>query len=196
MSVVKGIAAPLEKYDGSSLRILIVHTRWNSSVVNELVKGTIDTMTKEHSVKSENITIQTVAGAFELPFATQRLIAASRLQATPNAAELFSTLGENTGPPPINSKTFDAVICIGVLIKGSTMHFEYISEAVSNGIMRVGLDSGIPCVFGVLSCLTDEQALERAGLGVSEKKHNHGIDWGHCAVELAIKNRRWITGEI
>src|SRR6266498_2388160 len=196
MATVKGVAPPLEKYDGSSLRILIVHSRWNSLIVDELVKGAIDTMTKVHSVKTENITIQEVSGSFELPFATQRLIAASRLQATPNAVELFSTLGEHTGPPPVNTQTFDVAICIGVLIKGSTMHFEYIAEAVSNGIMRVGLDSGIPCVFGVLTCLNDNQALERAGLGTSENKHNHGIDWGHCAVELAVKNRSWMAGKI
>ena len=196
MSIIKGVAPPIEKYDGSSLRILIVHTRWNSLVVDALVKGAVETMTKEYSVKPENLSIQTVAGSFELPFATQRLIGASRLQATPNATELFSSLGENTGPPPVNTQTFDAVICIGVLIKGSTMHFEYISNAVSNGIMKVGLETGIPCVFGVLTCLTDEQALERSGLGTSEKKHNHGIDWGHCAVELAVKNRKWIAGVI
>ncbi|RIA96209.1 dimethylribityllumazine synthase [Glomus cerebriforme] len=198
MSVVKGIAPPVEKYDGSSLRILIVHTRWNPSVVDALVKGAVDTMTTEHSVKSENITIQSVAGSYELPFATQRLIAASRLQATPNAADLFSSMstGEQTGPPPVNTQTFDAAICVGVLIRGSTMHFEYIADAVSNGIMRVGLDSGIPCIFGVLTCLDDDQALERAGMGASEKKHNHGIDWGHCAVELAMKNRDWMAGKI
>uniref|UniRef100_A0A1D1ZH18 6,7-dimethyl-8-ribityllumazine synthase n=1 Tax=Anthurium amnicola TaxID=1678845 RepID=A0A1D1ZH18_9ARAE len=198
MSDIKGVAPPTEKYDGSSLRVLIVHTRWNSLIVDALVKGAFDTMTKEYSVKSENITIQSVAGSFELPFATQRLIAASRLQATPNAAELFSTMStdEQTGPPPVNTQTFDVAICIGVLIKGSTMHFEYIAESVSNGIMRVGLDSGVPCVFGVLTCLNEDQAMERAGFGPSKSKHNHGIDWGHCAVELAIKNRSWMAGKI
>ncbi|GES78158.1 6,7-dimethyl-8-ribityllumazine synthase [Rhizophagus clarus] len=198
MSTVKGVAPPIEKYDGSSLRVLIVHARWNATVVDALVKGAIDTMTNEYSVKSENITIQSVSGSYELPFATQRLIAASRLQATPNAAELFSTTstGEQTGPPPVNTQTFDVAICIGVLIKGSTMHFEYIADAASNGIMRVGLDSGVPCVFGVLTCLNEDQALERAGLGSSEKKHNHGIDWGHCAVELAVKNRGWMTDHV
>ncbi|KAJ1933390.1 lumazine synthase, partial [Linderina pennispora] len=85
------------------------------------------------------------------------------------------------------SGPFDAVICIGVLIKGSTMHFEYIADAVSHGIMRVGLDTGVPAVFGVLTCLTDEQAMQRAGIGRGEDKgHNHGLDWGSAAVEMAL----------
>lgn len=74
------------------------------------------------------------------------------------------------------SKTgaFDAVIAIGVLIKGSTMHFEYIADAVSHGLMRVQLDTGVPLIFGVLTCLTDDQALDRAGLGrgVNGKGHS------------------------
>ncbi|CAG8808186.1 31429_t:CDS:1, partial [Racocetra persica] len=67
---------------------------------------------------------------------------------------------------------------------------------VSQGIMRVSLDSGVPIVFGVLTCLNDEQALERAGLGDKESKHNHGIDWGRCAVEMAVKNTKWMSGTI
>ncbi|KAJ2382094.1 lumazine synthase, partial [Coemansia sp. RSA 2559] len=70
---------------------------------------------------------------------------------------------------------------------GSTMHFEYISEAVTHGIMRVGLDTGVPTVFGVLTCMTDEQALQRAGLGTGASKgHNHGSDWGTAAVDMAL----------
>jgi 6,7-dimethyl-8-ribityllumazine synthase len=83
---------------------------------------------------------------------------------------------------------FDAVICVGVLIKGSTMHFEYICEAVTQGIMRVGLDSNIPVIFGVLTCLNDEQAQSRAGL--IPNGHNHGEDWGSAAVEMALVKSR------
>lgn len=68
---------------------------------------------------------------------------------------------------------FDAVIAIGVLIKGSTMHFEYICDAVSHALMRVQLDSGTPVIFGVLTCLTDDQALERAGIGRKEGQKGH-----------------------
>ena len=83
----------------------------------------------------------------------------------PGAFELPSAALEaaKAGPDAVA-----AVICIGVLIKGSTMHFEYISDAVSHGIMRVGLDTGVPTIFGVLTCLTDDQARERAGIAIGE----------------------------
>jgi 6,7-dimethyl-8-ribityllumazine synthase len=77
--------------------------------------------------------------------------------------------------------------------QGSTMHFEYICDAVSHQIMRLGVDTGIPVVFGVLTCLTEDQALARAGLPTSDGKndgHNHGLDWGTTAVEMALlKNK-------
>jgi 6,7-dimethyl-8-ribityllumazine synthase len=172
MDFTKGVTLTNEKYDGSELRILIVHTRWNLKIVNALVNGAIETMTSKHSVLKENITIESVSGSYELPVAAKNIIVGNL------------------------SRPFDAVICIGVLIKGSTMHFEYIADAVSHGIMRVGLDTGVPCIFGVLTCLTDEQALTRSGLGSesSSDNHNHGIDWGHCAVELGIKNATWRKG--
>lgn len=65
------------------------------------------------------------------------------------------------------------------------MHFEYICEAVTQGIMKLGIDTGVPVIFGVLTCLSDEQALARAGL-IEGKSHNHGIEWGTTAVEMAI----------
>ena len=93
------------------------------------------------------------------------------------------------------SQPFDAVIAIGVLIKGATMHFEYISESVSHALMRIQLDTGVPVIFGVLTALTDERALERAGLGSGlNKGHNHGEDWGLAAVEMASNSRRWAEG--
>ena len=94
------------------------------------------------------------------------------------------------------SQPFDAVIAIGVLIKGATMHFEYICDAVSHGLMKVQLDSGIPVIFGVLTALTDDQALDRAGLGRGENKgHNHGEDWGLAAVEMGSHTRGWAAGK-
>lgn len=92
-------------------------------------------------------------------------------------------------------KPFDAIIAIGVLIKGATMHFEYIADAVSHGLMRVQLDTGVPVIFGLLTVLTEEQGLERAGLG-SSGMHNHGEDWGSAAVELGVKKRDWSEGKI
>ena len=98
-----------------------------------------------------------VPGSYELPFAAKWMIETYKV---------------------------DAVIAIGTLIKGSTMHFEYICQATSDGIMKVGLDTGVPVIFGVLTCLTIEQSLERAGL--TEGGHNHGHDWGATAVEMAL----------
>ena len=87
---------------------------------------------------------------------------------------------------------FDALVAIGVLIKGETMHFEYIADAVSQGLMRVSLDTGVPVVFGVLTVLDDAQARARAGL--DEGSHNHGEDWGLAAVEMGVKRRAWAAG--
>ncbi|KAG0318060.1 hypothetical protein BGZ97_004412 [Linnemannia gamsii] len=207
----KGLEPATTTQDGSALRILIVHTRWNSAIVQGLVDGAKKTMIEQHNVKPENIVIESVPGAYELPFAAKKLLEVSQIRAAEGASDLMgnvnlleglnlnspTTTTTPTGSaPPVSGgakgsrQAFDAVICIGVLIKGSTMHFEYICEAVSQGIMRVGLDSGVPVIFGVLTCLNEEQALSRAGLDKAGKGHNHGIDWGSGAVEMALlKNR-------
>lgn len=118
---------------------------------------------------------------------------------TTPAPTTTSTTAAN--PPPavvatMPSQPFDAVIAIGVLIKGETMHFEYISDTVSHGLMRVQLDTGVPVVFGVLTALTENQALVRAGIGKGDDKgHNHGEDWGLAAVEMAVNSRRWSEGK-
>lgn len=146
-------------HDGSGLHIAIVHARWNSTVVDSLVSGCVDALIKQN-VKKENLTIYSVPGSYELQFATKSLIATAQ--------------DTNT--------RLDCVVSIGVLIKGSTMHFEYICDTVSHGLSQVGLDTGVPVIFGVLTCLTEQQALQRAGIG--ENSHNHGIDWAHAAVEM------------
>ena len=72
------------------------------------------------------------------------------------------------------------------------MHFEYISDSVSHGLMKTQLDTGVPVIFGVLTALTENQALERAGIGMGlSKGHNHGEDWGLAAVEMAVHCRNW-----
>jgi 6,7-dimethyl-8-ribityllumazine synthase len=81
-----------------------------------------------------------------------------------------------------------------VLIKGETMHFEYIAEAVSHGLMRVQLDTGVPLIFGLLTVLNEEQAKARAG--ITGGSHNHGDDWGLAAVELGVRRRQWGEGKI
>lgn len=75
------------------------------------------------------------------------------------------------------------------------MHFEYLSDAVSHGLMRAQLDLGVPVIFGLLTVLTVEQGLERAGLG-SNNTSNHGEDWGRTAVELGVKRQDWANGKI
>jgi len=87
---------------------------------------------------------------------------------------------------------FSAIIAIGVLIKGETMHFEYIADATSHGLMKVQLDLGVPIVFGLLTVLNEEQGKARAGL--VEGKHCHGEDWGRAAVELGVKRQAWAEG--
>lgn len=111
-----------------------------------------------------------------------------------------SSAGKDAGSKPSTTGTsgskapFDALIAIGALIKGSTMHFEYISDAVSHGLMRVQLETGCPVIFGLLTLLSEEQGLERAGLDEGKKMHNHGEDWGAAAVELGVKRKGWSEG--
>lgn len=165
-------------------------TRWNPTIIDPLVRGAQEALLK-HGVKSENIHISSCPGSFELPYATQNLISVSQSAAstssTISATDLLTEAVDTTAPAtsgPLKS-AFDAVISIGVLIKGETMHFEYICDAVSHGLMKVQLDSRIPVIFGVLTVLTEEQAMARAGL--DGKKHNHGVSWGEAAVEMAIQ---------
>lgn len=201
MSAAESLKGPTpQQHDGSGLRIGIVHARWNHTIIEPLLKGTKDKLLA-CGVKERNIVVQSVPGSWELPIAVKSLFAASQIQATSSAggSSAGDLLGSSTtdlttlstGAP---STPFDAIIAIGVLIKGETMHFEYIAEAVSHGLMRIGLDLGIPVIFGVLTVLTEEQAKARAG--VLEGSHNHGEDWGLAAVELAVKRNAWAKGKI
>ena len=223
MATLKGIGAP-STHDGSSLRIAVVHARWNTTIIDALISGCKKTLNAA-GVKPENIVVESVPGSYELPLAVQRVYAASQIQSTTSTiaggvGSLASGIGDLLGgsnsttdlqgslqpaaPEKEESKglrqAFDAVIAIGVLIKGETMHFEYIADAVSHGLMRVQLETGVPVIFGVLSILNEEQGLARAGLpggtGKEAKGHNHGEDWGNAAVELGVKRRGWAEGRI
>jgi len=207
----KGPAPQL--HDGSALRIGIVHARWNHTIIEPLLAGTKAKLL-ECGVSESNIVVQTVPGAWELPIAVQRLYAASQVQSSASGslggASATDLLGASTSDlaslPTTTATTtttsasapstrpFDAIIAIGVLIKGETMHFEYISESVSHGLMRVGLDTGVPVIFGVLTVLSDDQAKARAG--VLPGSHNHGEDWGLAAVEMGVKRAAWAAGTI
>lgn len=223
MASLKGPGAP-QKHDGSGLRIAIVHARWNATMIDALVSGAKKSMLAS-GVKEENIVVESVPGSYELPLAVQRIYAASQIQSTTSAVvggvgSLASGIGDLLGGS--NSTTdlqgslqpaaeagkkdtafkhaFDAIIAVGVLIKGETMHFEYIADAVSHGLMKVQLETGIPVIFGLLTVLNEGQGLARAGLdggtGKEAKGHNHGEDWGNAAVELGVKRKGWAEGKV
>ena len=122
-------------------RYAIVVSRFNEEITRGLLAGAREALA-DAGVRDEAVMVYQVPGAFEIPLAAKR------------AAE---------------SGEFAAVICLGCLIKGETMHFEYIADAASHGIMRVALDTGVPVAFGVLTTLTDAQAAERAAPGPGNK---------------------------
>lgn len=173
-------------YDGTPLRIGIVHARWNTQIIDALLAGTLASL-RAAGVRDENIVIQTVPGSYELPYAVQRMYLASQTQHAATAGGTLTSaatdlLGGSTtdlagvaaggqkkedvkedGDAKGSKEPFDAIIAIGALIKGSTMHFEYISDAVSHALMKVQMETGCAVVFGLLTLLTEEQGLERAG---------------------------------
>lgn len=134
-------------------RFAIVVSRFNEEITEGLLKGACAALESAH-VRGDDITLVRVPGAFEIPVAARRLAETGR---------------------------FDAIICLGCVIKGDTMHFEYIASSVSQGIMDVGTATGIPVAFGVLTTLTDEQAAGRSAEGAGNK----GREAALAAVEMA-----------
>ena len=152
------------KLTAEGLRIGIVAARFNEFITNKLVSGTIDALTR-HGASEENMTMAWVPGAFEIPLAAQKMA---------------------------NSGKFDAVICLGAVIRGSTPHFDYVSNEVTKGVAHVGLQTGVPTVFGVLTTDTIEQAIERAGT----KAGNKGFDAAMTAIEMANLLKSWAPGNV
>jgi 6,7-dimethyl-8-ribityllumazine synthase len=148
------------KQNGRGLRIGVVYTSWNPDVVGVLYRRCLDAL-QDSGVPQKNIISLCVPGAFELPFAAQHLV---------------------------QKKKVDVVVVLGCLIKGETMHFEYISSSVSNGVQQVALNTSKPVIFGVLCCLNEKQAQVRA----SKDGKDHGYEWGQSAVEMGAlcKTRR------
>ena len=134
-------------------RFAIVVSRLNAEITDGLLAGARRALA-EAQVTDENVTVVRVPGSFEIPLAAGRLA---------------------------RSGSFDAVICIGCLIKGDTMHFEFIASATSHGIMDASAATGVPITFGVLTTLTEEQAYARAGEGADNK----GREAALAAVEMA-----------
>ncbi|XPS79360.1 6,7-dimethyl-8-ribityllumazine synthase [Ascochyta lentis] len=210
MAILKGPGEP-KSYDGSGLRIGIIHARWNATLIDALLDGAKKALA-EAGVQDENIVIQSVPGSYELPYAVKQLYSASQVQSSSTgvvgaAADLLGSASDLTklnvsgtsssSSSATSTAPFDAIIAIGVLIKGETMHFEYIADAVSHGLMRLQLDGNVPVIFGLLTLLSEEQGLYRAGIAGPGKNegHNHGSDWGSAAVELGVKRRGWVEGK-
>ena len=133
-------------------KFAIVGARFNEFIVSKLISGAEDTLVR-HGVDTDDITLVWVPGAFEIPLAAQKLA---------------------------QSGKYDAVICLGAVIRGATSHYDYVCSEVSKGIANVSLDSGVPVLFGVLTTENLEQAIERAG----SKAGNKGYDCALGAVEM------------
>jgi len=140
------------KLDGSGLRFAIIVSRFNSFIGERLVEGALDALHR-HGTDPTAITTVRVPGAFEIPLVAKRLAA--------------------TGE-------YDALICLGAVIRGATPHFDYVASEVSKGIATVSLESGIPIAFGILTTETIEQAIERAGT----KAGNKGFDAAVSVIEM------------
>ena len=143
----------LEGYlNGKDLKIGIVVARFNEFITSKLLSGAIDTL-RRHETNEDDIDVAWVPGAFEIPLIASKMA---------------------------KSKKYDAVICLGAVIRGSTTHYDYVCAEVSKGIANVSLNSDVPVMFGVLTTENIEQAIERAGT----KAGNKGFDSAMGAIEM------------
>lgn len=138
--------------DTSGKKFAIIMSRFNEFIGKQLLEGALNTL-KEKSVPEEDITIIKVPGAYEIPLTADRTA---------------------------STKKYDAIICLGAVIRGATPHFDFVAGAASNGILNVNLKYGIPVIFGVLTTDTIEQAVERASI----KAGNKGADCALTAIEM------------
>jgi 6,7-dimethyl-8-ribityllumazine synthase len=138
---------------GSGLKVALVASRFNELLSARLVSGALDALTR-HDVAAADIDTAWVPGAFELPLVAKKLADSGR---------------------------YDAVVALGVIIRGGTPHFEYIASEVAKGVAKASLDSGVPVSFGVITADTIEQAVERAGT----KQGNKGWEAASAAIEMA-----------
>lgn len=131
----------------------IVVSRFNEFMTSKLLDGAIDALTR-HGANKDDIIVVKVPGSFELPYAASRLV---------------------------KTKRYDAIICLGVVIRGQTPHFNYICNEVAKGVVKISLESGIPVIFGLVTAENLEQAIERSG----SKVGNRGFDAAVSAIEMA-----------
>ena len=141
-------------------KFCIVVSRFNEFITSKLLSGALDEL-KRHGVEEANVDTVWCPGAFEIPFTAKKCALSGK---------------------------YDAIITLGAVIKGSTSHYDYVCAEVSKGVASVGLDTGVPTIFGVLTCDNIEQAVERAGT----KAGNKGADAAKSAIEMAnlVKNIR------
>ena len=138
---------------GKGLKFGIVVSRFNEFITNKLLSGAQDAL-KRHDVAEEDIDIAWVPGAFEIPVVARKMV---------------------------QSNKYNAVVCLGAVVRGSTPHFEYVASEVSKGIAKISLETGLPVTYGVVTADTLEQAIERAGT----KAGNRGFDAAVDAIEMA-----------
>lgn len=138
---------------GKGLKFGLAVSRFNEFITKKLVEGAQDALLR-HGVSGDDIDIAWVPGSFELPLAAQKLA---------------------------QTKRYDAIICLGAVIRGGTPHFDYIAAEVTKGIAQVGLASGLPVIYGIVTADTLEQAIERAGT----KEGNQGFKAATSAIEMA-----------
>lgn len=141
------------RLDAKGLKIGILVSRFNSFIGERLVEGAIDALLR-HGAEKDNLAVVRVPGAFEIPPVAKKMAESGR---------------------------YDALVCLGAVIRGATPHFDYVSAEVSKGIAAVSMEAGIPVTFGVLTTDTLEQAIERAG----SKAGNKGFDAAVAAIEMA-----------
>ena len=143
----------------SSFKVGIITARFNEFITSKLLGGAIDGLAR-HGVVEENITSVWVPGAFELPMVAAKMA---------------------------ESGKYDAVICLGAVIRGTTTHYDYVCNEVSKGVAKVGLDSGVPTIFGVITTENIEQAIERAGTKVGNKGYEAAV----TAIEMVSLLRQF-----
>ncbi len=147
----------MKKYEGElqakALKFSIVVSRFNEFITNKLLDGAVDALLR-HGASEQNIDIIKVPGSFEIPLTAKKIA---------------------------EKKSYDAIICLGTIIRGATPHFEYIASEAAKGIATASLETGVPIAFGILTTDTIEQAVERAG----SKSGNKGWDAALVAIEMA-----------
>jgi 6,7-dimethyl-8-ribityllumazine synthase len=138
---------------GEGLKFALVVARFNDFITNKMLEGAKDALLR-HGVNDEDIDVTWVPGAFEIPLIAQKMA---------------------------NTKRYDAVVCLGAVIRGGTPHFEYVASEVTKGIAQVALSTGLPVIYGVITADNLEQAIERAGT----KQGNEGAKAALTAIEMA-----------